>query len=924
MHIVGRETECARLAALLDEARAGQGRSIVLRGEPGIGKTALLDHLAEIADDCTVVRAAGVEFESELALASLSELIGPLFPVVRELPARYADVLRTLAVRDVAQDADDSAAPSAAAAGRHAVYAAILALLTTAAARRPLVCLIDDAHWIDDASSAALLFTARRLLADPALIVFATRDVPEFDAPGIETLRLEGLSERASLQLLARSGNVPALVGVRLAALTMGNPLALLELPRVLPLESADSLSELVEPLPTTKLLQRAFAASLVSMPARQRQALLVCAAAGSAELEVVARALKALGIELAALDEGTVGGLVQITQRMVTFRHPLIRSAVYAQAGPGERWQAHAALADACTSPKDADRRAWHLACATVGPDEQVATALVATADRARRTGGIVAQAAALERAAELTGEPVLRATRICAAVTVWSAAGALDHSEELLDQAETLAGDDVSARIAMLGDRAYHAVLRGRTGDIFDMLVAEAAGAGPEDRLTAGRMLSLAMNAPLARWDIAATLEVCTKVMALTAPDGRPNPAFPKGAVRLALAQVLAGQPAGAELARACVAVCERHVPNGACAELAEVLMYIEDYSLARRMIDRDIAGARAVGDIALLGYGLRRRAQLEIRVGRPLTAYSDALECASVADAMAQPTTIAASRATLSMVTAVLGRADDCAAHAEEAMRLCPDDLETEVRVRYALGLVALAGGRGEDAVVELDRADTALRSVVEPAVVPVAADLAEALVRVGRPDEARRVLDRLDAAVAATGRHGRRAAALRCRALLAHGTAVGPLFTEALEAHGAVDEPLERARTLLCQGQWLRRSRRRQDAHRPLTAALEIFESAEARLWAEQARHELTVLGLRTLPSADRPDLGILTPQEWRIAWAAAQGRTSREIAAEVLLSVRTVDYHLGNVYRKLGVSSRRALIRQFGGSAELPG
>lgn len=918
MRIVGRETECARLAALLGEARAGHGRSIVLRGEPGIGKTALLDHLAENADGCAVVRAAGVEFESELTLASLSELIGPLSDVLRELPARYADVLTAL----VPQTADDGAVPPAA-AGRHAVYAATLALLTAAAARRPLLCLIDDAHWIDDASAAALLFTARRLFADPALIVFAARDVPEFDAPGIETLRLEGLDEQASLQLLARNGKVPALVGARLAALTMGNPLALLELPRVLPLETADSLSELVEPLPTTKLLRRAFTAPLVSMSARQRRALLVCAAAGSAELEVVARALRALGVHLTALDEGTVSGLVQITGRTVTFRHPLIRSAVYAQAGPGERWQAHAALAGACTSPKDADRRAWHLACATVGPDEQVAAALEATADRARRHGGIVAQAAALERAAELTGEPVLRATRTCAAAKIWTSAGALDHSEELLDQAEALAGDNVTARIEVLGDRAYHAVLRGRTGDIFDALVAEAAGAGPEDRLAAGQMLSLAMNAPLARWDVAATLEVCAKVMALTAPDGRPNPAFPKGAVRMALAQVLAGRPAGAELARTCVPVCERHVPNGACAELAEVLMYVEDYDLARRMIDHDIVAARAVGDIALLGYGLRRRAQLDIRVGRPLTAYSDALECAGIADAMAQPTTIAASRATLAMVTAVLGRADDCAAHAEEAMRLCPDDLETEVRVRYASGLVALSGGRTDDAVVALCRADTALRAVVEPAVVPVAADLAEALARAGRSDEARCVLDRLDAAVAATGRRGRRAAALRCRALLARGAAAGPLFTAALEAHRDVDEPLERARTLLCQGQWLRRSRRRQDAYQPLAAALEIFESAEATLWAAQARHELTVLGLRTRPSADRPDLGVLTPQEWRIAWAAAQGQTSREIAAEVLLSVRTVDYHLGNVYRKLGVSSRRALIRQLGGSAELP-
>jgi DNA-binding CsgD family transcriptional regulator len=384
------------------------------------------------------------------------------------------------------------------------------------------------------------------------------------------------------------------------------------------------------------------------------------------------------------------------------------------------------------------------------------------------------------------------------------------------------------------------------------------------------------------------------------------------------MALAQVLAGLPAGAELARACVRPCEQHVPDGSCAELGEVLTYVEDYDLARRVLDHDITAARAVGDIALLGYALRRRAHVEYRVGQPLRAYCDALECAGICDAMAQPTTIAAARAELALITALLGRIEDCSAHAEAALRLCPQDLEIAARTRHALGFAALSGGRIDDAIAELGRADAMLRQVVEPAAVPVAADLVEALARAGRCDEARQVLDRLDGAVAATNRRGRRAAALRCHALLAGGGAAGVLFTEALEAHQEVEEPLERARTLLCQGQWLRRSKRRQDAYQPIAAALEIFESAEAELWADQARHELTVLGLRTPLKAERPGLGVLTAQEWRIASAAARGHTSREIAAEALLSVRTVDYHLGNVYRKLGVSSRRALIRQLDG------
>lgn len=911
VRITGRDAECARLTQLVADARSGHGRSLVLRGEAGIGKTALLNHLAETAEGFTVVRTTGVEFESELALAALGELIRPLHTFLPDLPPRYASALAPFMPQRSVPEA------TTAAADRHSIYAATLALLSAAAVKQPLLCLIDDAHWVDRASIEALLFTARRLLEDSTLMVFATRDVADFDAPGVETIRLDGLDESASLQLLARGGELPALVATRLAALTMGNPLALLELPRVLALDSPDGLTDLVEPLPTSQLLQRAFAAPLQSMTRSQRQALLVCATAGNVELEVVARALATLDVDLAALDAATDLDMVRVVARAVTFRHPLVRSAVYSQAGPGERRAAHLALAQTSTSPEDADRRAWHFAHAATGPDEAVAAALATTAERARDRGGVVAQAAALERAAELTPDPLLRASRLCDAAHEWAKAGALDHSGALLDQAEALAGSDRTARIDVLGHRAYHAVLRGRPGDIFDVLVAEAEDAGPSDRLVAGRLLSMAMNAPLGQWDVAGTLAVCTKVMELTSPDG-PNPLYSKGAVRMALAQVLAGLPEGAELARQCVPVCESHDPDGACAELAEVLTSVEEYDLARRMIDRDIEGARDIGDVSLLAYSLPRRAQLELRVGRPLAGYSDALEGVTIAEAMGQLSNTAGARAALAMATAVLGRAEDCAVHAAEAVRLSPADLDIEARARHALGHVALAGGRIEEAATDLGRADALMHAggVVEPAVIPVAADLVEALLRAGRPEEARVVLDRLDAAVATTDRRGRRAAALRCHALAARGASAERLFREALDAHAVAAEPLERARTQLCFGQWLRRARRRRDAHEHLAEALRTFESAGARLWAEQARHELATLGMRAQPESDRPDPGVLTPQEWRIAWAAAQGQTSREIAMQVLLSTRTVDYHLGNVYRKLGVRSRRALIDQL--------
>lgn len=910
MRIIGRDVEYRRLAALLDDAREGRGRSVVMRGEAGIGKSALLNELADNAEGFTVVRVTGVAFESELAFAALGELVRSLAGVLGDLSSGEAAVLATLVPH---RDGDGRSATIS--AERHAVYAATLALLSAAAVRQPLLCLVDDAHWVDRASAEALLFAARRLVADSMLIVFACRDVPEFDAPGVPALELAGLDEKASVDLLALGNDLAPLVGTRLAALTMGNPLALLEVPRALAPGSTDDVSGLVEPLPTTALLQRAFAAPLLSMSHEQRLALLVCAAAGHVDLDVVAGALATLGVDLAALDEGISRGLVRVTTRVVAFRHPMARSAVYSQAGPGERRTAHAALAQVCSSPEDADRRAWHLAYGAVGPDEAVASALASTADRARRRGGVIAEAAARERAAELTADPVTRAGRLGLAAAVWSSAGAAGKADALFGQADALLGDRISERHEIPGGASFRAVLRNRPGDVVDTLVAAA---GPGDGLTAARVLSMEMNAHVARWDVAAALVVSTKVMELTAPDGRPNPEFPQGAVRMALAQVLAGLPEGAELARRCVSACDRHRGSGVCAELAEVLTYIEDYDVALRLVGRAVESARTDGDVALLVYGLARRAQLHARVGRPQAAYADAAECVALAEAMNEPSAMASAKAVLAMVAGLLGRAEECVAHAEEAMRLCPDDLAVEARARHAVGLVALAAGRVEDAVTALRRADSVLcdGGVVEPAVVPVAADLVEALLRAGRPEEARRVLDRLDTAVATTGRRGRRAAALRCHALLARGAAAGALFAEALAVHADVDEPLEHARTLLCLGQWLRRSRRRQEAHQHLAGALEIFESAGARLWADQARHELDVLGPRSRPRSEGLDLSALTAQESRIALAAAQGQTSREIAARALLSVRTVDHHLGNVYRKLGVQSRRALVHQL--------
>lgn len=881
MVIVGRDAEIARLHEMVAHTRIGQGGAVVISGEAGIGKTALLDLVADHAEGCTVVRATGVEFESELTYAALSEIARPLREHAAELPDHHAAVFR-----DVVLPAN---------VHRHTVYAATLALLTAAATVRPVICLVDDAHWVDRASAEALLFTARRLQSDAVLIVFATREIPEFAAPGIATIRLHGLDETTSRRLLP--AGLPAPTAARLTALTMGNPLALLEVPRMLDLTRGANPRE---PLPTNQLLGRVFAAALPSMTADERLALLVCAASGHAELEVVKRALADLAMDVGALDTGVTDGLIRITGDAVLFRHPMVRSAVYAQAAPGERRRAHQALATALTAPEDADRQAWHRAHGAVGPDEDVAAALASAAQRARNRDGAAAAAVALERAAELTADRDAQAARLSAASTAWRETGAFDHAGTLLDRAEALQPDDPAIRLDLLGQRAYLMMLHGEID--FDTLVADTRRIADADPVSAGRMLSMSMNGPLSQWDVPATLDICLDVMRLISPDG-PSPVFPKAAVRLALAQVLAGQPAGRALAMECVPLAETHDRDGTCSELAEVLLYTGDYPEARHMVELDIEGARLADDISLLVYALPRRALSELIAGHPLAAYSDATEAVGLAEVMGQRANASNAHAMLALVNAVLGRAEDCAGYAMEAMRPHPDNLEIEARARHALGHLALATGRFEDAARELGRVAELLAQVVEPAVVPYAPDLIEALLRLGRRADAERVLARVAGS-------GRPSIVLRCQALV---TGDEALFQAAIDN---TPEPLARARIMLAYGQWLRRIRRRQDAYVQLDGALQVFEPAGVRLWAEQTRRELDVLGMRSTRRTDYPDPGLLTAQEWRIAWAAAQGRTSREIATQVVLSVRTVDHHLGSVYRKLGIRSRRELVHRL--------
>ena len=476
VRIVGRTAELRRLDSLLQAACRGESQSLVVRGAPGIGKTMLLDYLATRGTELWVLRACGVEFESELAFSGLFALLLPVLGLLDELPHNQAEAIRVA-----------FAMTSGASVNRLATYVALLNLLALAAERQSLLCLIDDAHWLDQASADALLFIARRTATEHVSMVFAARDVPGFVAAGISELTLAGLDVAAGVDLAMRSADVTPQVAAQLVTATAGNPLALTELPAVLTAAQRSGQVPLDQPVATAGRVEAAFLEQVRPLPATARQALLTCVLCDGGDMGVLSRALAADGLELDALDAVIEAGLVAIRAGKALVRHPLVRSAVYSAAGPGQRRAAHLSLAAALNQADDADRRAWHQASAAFDREEEAAVALVATAERARQRGGVVAQARALERAAQLTESAVERTHRLYEAAVAWAQAGAVDHAAELYQEVLRFSRDP-TWRVKALGGSAYLEFSRGAGAQARDEFVAEAESYAAHDPVAAG----------------------------------------------------------------------------------------------------------------------------------------------------------------------------------------------------------------------------------------------------------------------------------------------------------------------------------------------------------------------------------------------------------------------------------------------------
>ena len=906
--LVGREHELALLEGLLAEAVDGRSAAVVLRGEAGIGKTALLRYATARAQslDFLVLRARGLETESELAFAGLGDLLLPIADLLARIPPPQAAAVRgALALGP----------PTT--ASRFAVCAGTLSVLGEAAEERPVLAVLEDAQWLDHSSAEALGFAARRLDREGIVMLLAVREgePSAFDASGLEELSLAGLAPELGTQLLARAAGapVPEEVARSLTAAVGGNPLALIELPATLSHGQLAGLEPLDSP-PTVPSVTAAFGRLVEALPDDSSTSLLVAAACDSADLDLITRACRELGVEADALLAAEDAGLVTVDSN-VEFRHPLIRAAAYHAAPAGRRREAHRALA---VVADDEPRRGWHLAAASQGDDEVAAAVLDAAAEDARARGGHAEAASALERAAGLTPPGPVRARRLLVAARDARNAGTTGKARRLLSEALPL-DDEPRARAQVQHARGAVEMWGGAPRDAHRLLVAEAEIVEPHDADRAARMLTDAAWAALMAADISSGIETGARARAVAERSGGAT-ALSADAV-LGIALLLSGDAKRAIplLSRYHAARAEIEPPNRLEAiptPSAQVLTWLEQYDEAREVAVAAVERARTQSALGALPYALTELSELDFRTGYWPSATANAAEAIRIAEETGQETVLAYALACLARLEAVKGDEEGCRAHAARAIELGEHRIGAAVGFGLsAVGLLELGLGRAKEAVQTLGllSALAAERGLGEPNVVQWSSDFIEACIRADRKEDAERELLELESRVQETGRMWAAATAARCRGLLVEEPEVTDAFEAALALHADVPAPFERGRTLLAYGERLRRSRRRTDARPQLREALAVFEKLGAEPWSARARWELTAtgeaVGDRTASATDQ-----LTPQELQVALVVAEGATNREAGAKLFLSPKTIEAHLGRIYRKLGVRSRTELAR----------
>jgi DNA-binding CsgD family transcriptional regulator len=914
--LVGRRRECEELDRLLEDVRAQQSRVMVVRGEPGVGKTALVEYLLRNAAGCRIGRAAGVESELELAFSGLHQLCGPMLDRLENLPGPQRDAL------GVAFGIIDGPSPDRFVAGL-----AALSLLAAVAEERPLVCVVDDAQWVDRASMQVLAFVARRLLAESVAFVFAVREPGTgLDLEGLPVLLVDRLSDGDARVLLDSTipGRLDAQVRDRIVAEANGNPLALLELPRGVTAAELAGGFGLPDTRPLTSRIEQSFLRRVQTLPAATQRLLLAAAAEPLGDVTLLRRAAEPLAIDGDAATPAEAAGLIEFGTR-VRFRHPLVRSAVYRAGGLSERQEVHRALAEATDPVSNPDRRAWHRAQGTSGLDEAVASELERSAEHARSRGGVAAAAAFLARATELTPDPARRGARALAAAQAKFEAAAPDTADDLLAMAE-LGPLDALARARVARLRAQIAFARNRGSDAPPMLLdAARALEGLDDGLARETYLEAFGAAMFAgrfggRYGLREVAEA-----ARAAPPG-PQPARPSDLLLDGMAtrhlERVAGKEWVTEDPRAGVPTLRRaletlrrveprtkddimHLLRLSPAAQSMCMYELWDFEGWRELSTRSVRLAREAGAVTALPMLLCYLAGVHVHAGEFAAAAALIEESHSITAAIGNAPTR-------------YGALYLAAWRGEEAAAM---DLETVTKDATArgegriLGLVgtvvavlynglggypaALAGARQARDYGDLGYAADSLPELVE------------AGVRSDAVEEAAAALRELEGRARASGTDWALGVLARSKALLSDDASAEPLYREAIERLERSGVRVHLARAHLVYGEWLRRQNRRRDGREHLRTAYEALSSMGADAFAERARGELLATGetvrKRTVDTRD-----VLTAQERQIVRLAAERHTNTEIGSQLFLSPRTVEYHLHKVYSKLGVSSRKEL------------
>ena len=919
--LVGREGECLAIDQLVAGARIGEGGVLALTGEPGAGKTALLEYALAHLQGFRVLHAEGTEQEQGIGFAALLTLLRPALDLIGQIPAPQADVLATTlalknqALRTQAGPGDRPGAPG----DRFAIGAACVSLLSRYAEDAPVAVLVDDLHRLDRPSAEAVIFAARRLVADPVVVLLAARESECEDLlEGLPRLALTGLGEPES-RLLAESRSEGLLTDDqfgRLYALTGGNPLALLELGS--DTQVLDQAAP-VAPPPVPASLAAAYTRQLRRLDPSTRTALLVASVADG-DLRLTQSACELLDVPAEALGEAERAGLVGLSADRVALRHPLLRAAIHADAGLAARGRAHRTIAQLLPE-RDVDRRAWHLAEATWTPEAEVADLLARAAGHAERRSAYAVASTAYERAARLSpgeAEHVLRLTQ--AARTAW-AGGLVQRAADLLDELDELAAETATDG-RQSGDPRdveplhLRAALAARTGSLVQArdLLERAADltVSPEQRVL---VLADAVQASFYLIDaqtlgrLAQRLETAVADVALCSPSIRGI-----GLTAAGMAKVLTGQ-GGEDEIRSAIDLLGGGVELGgdparvSWLMLAPLFLRDADSGAEQRALVEQVRGQVGIGVLPRVLFHVARDQATSRSWARAEANYAEAIR---LARETGQSTELAMSSAGLACLESRQGSGERCRAHAEEALRICRDRQIHlgEVWVLFALGDLALSEGDAAAALAQLQQLEQRLAEL-EVADVDLSAgpELTDVLLRLGRSEDAARAAGEYLRQAVAKDRPWALARAHRAQGLVSE--ELDRHFVAALELHAHTLDAFETARTRLSYGIRLRRDGRRVDAREQLHLALEDLTELGAETWAGVCEVELAATGER-VPRRAPTGLAALTTQELQVSLLLAEGRTTRETAAALFLSPKTVEYHLRKAYLKLGVNSRAAL------------